>query len=256
MTTDESVVVLRGVEKTFRDFWMRPIAQAVRGLDLDVKRGDVFGLIGPNGSGKSTTIKMILGLIRPTKGTVRLFGLDPRTKAARMRIGYLPELSRLHPFLTAEETVMYYAGLSGMRRAEAKERMVKLLDEMNLSKARKRTVGGFSKGMARRVAIAAALVASPELLILDEPTSGLDPIGTRDVRELIARLAEGGMTILLTSHQLFDVQDVCNRVAVVSEGQKVGGGNVSDIVANATDKRHALEEYFESRLSQGKDAIQ
>ena len=107
MTTDESVVVLKGVEKTFRDFWMRPIAQAVRGIDLEVRRGDVFGLIGPNGSGKSTTIKMILGLMRPTKGTVRLFGLDPRNRAARARIGYLPELSRLHPFLTAEETVMY-----------------------------------------------------------------------------------------------------------------------------------------------------
>ena len=255
MTTDESVVVLKGVEKTFRDFWMRPIAQAVRGIDLEVRRGDVFGLIGPNGSGKSTTIKMILGLMRPTKGAVRLFGLDPRNRAARARIGYLPELSRLHPFLTAEETVMYYAGLSGMRRSEARERMSRLLGEMDLAKAAGRAVGGFSKGMARRVAIAAALVASPELLVLDEPTSGLDPIGTREIKDLIARLAGDGMTVLLTSHQLFDVQDVCNRVAVMSEGRKVGGGNVSDIVANATDKRHALEEYFEDRLGLGKDAL-
>ncbi len=252
MTMDETVIELKGVEKTFRDFWMRPIAEAVRGLDLEVRRGDVFGLIGPNGSGKSTTIKMILGLIRPTKGTVRLFGLDPRAKAARARLGYLPELSHLHPFLTAEETVMYYAGLSGMRRADARRRTAELLDEMALSRARRRTVGGFSKGMARRVAIAAALVASPELLVLDEPTSGLDPIGTRDVKDLIARLAAGGMTVLLTSHQLFDVQDVCNRVAVVSEGRKVGGGVVADIVAGAKDKRHALEEYFEERLGLGR----
>ena len=252
MTMDETVIELKGVEKTFRDFWMRPIAEAVRGLDLEVRRGDVFGLIGPNGSGKSTTIKMILGLIRPTKGTVHLFGLDPRAKAARARLGYLPELSHLHPFLTAEETVMYYAGLSGMRRADARRRTAELLDEMALSRARRRTVGGFSKGMARRVAIAAALVASPELLVLDEPTSGLDPIGTRDVKDLIARLAAGGMTVLLTSHQLFDVQDVCNRVAVVSEGRKVGGGVVADIVAGAKDKRHALEEYFEERLGLGR----
>jgi ABC-2 type transport system ATP-binding protein len=227
---------------------MRPIAYAVRGLDLEVKRGDVFGLIGPNGSGKSTTIKMILGLIRPTKGTVRLFGLDPRAKAARARLGYLPELSHLHPFLTAEETVMYYAGLSGMKRAEAKDRTAKLLEELGVAHAAKRIVGGFSKGMARRVAIATALVASPELLVLDEPTSGLDPIGMREVKELVGKLAAGGMTILLTSHQLFDVQDVCGKVAVVSEGRQVGGGLVADIVENAKDKRHALEEYFEERL--------
>jgi ABC-2 type transport system ATP-binding protein len=117
---EDVVVELKSVEKTFRDFWLRPLAHAVRGLDLEVKRGDVFGLIGPNGSGKSTTIKMILGLIRPTKGSVRLFGLDPRSKAARARLGYLPELSHLHPFLTAEETVMYYAGLSGMKSPAAR----------------------------------------------------------------------------------------------------------------------------------------
>lgn len=249
MTMDEVVIELKGVEKTFRDFWMRPLAQAVRGLDLEVRRGDVFGLIGPNGSGKSTTIKMILGLIRPTKGEVRLFGLDPRQKAARARLGYLPEISHLHPFLTAEETVMYYAGLSGMKRSAAKRRTDELLEGLKLAHVRKRTVGGFSKGMARRVAIAAALVASPELLVLDEPTSGLDPIGTREVKELVCSLSRGGMTVLLTSHQLFDVQDLCNRVAVVSEGRKVGGGVVSEIVANAKDKRHALEEYFEERLN-------
>ena len=253
MMADEPVILLRGVEKTFRDFWMRPLAQAVRGLDLEVRRGDVFGLIGPNGSGKSTTIKMILGLIRPTSGTVRLFGQDPRSKAARARLGYLPELSHLHPFLTAAETVMYYAGLSGMPRAVAKRRTEELLREMKLAAAANRTVGGFSKGMARRVAIAAALVASPELLVLDEPTSGLDPIGTREVKDLIARLSSEGMTILLTSHQLFDVQDICSRVAVISEGRQVGGGEVAEIVANAKDKRHALEEYFEERLNMEAD---
>ena len=244
----DEIIELNGVEKTFRDFWMRPLAMAVRGLDLEVRRGDVFGLIGPNGSGKSTTIKMILGLIRPTKGTVKLFGLDPRSKAARARLGYLPELSHLHPFLTAEETVNYYAGLSGMSRADGKKRTIQLLEELGLAGVRRRTVGGFSKGMARRVAIAASLVASPELLVLDEPTSGLDPIGTREVKELVTKLAAGGMTVLVTSHHLFDVQDICNRVAILAGGKKVGGGEVSEIVANAKDKRHALEEYFEERL--------
>lgn len=244
----ENIIELNGVEKTFRDFWMRPLAMAVRGIDLEVRRGDVFGLIGPNGSGKSTTIKMILGLIRPSKGSVRLFGSDPRDKSARARLGYLPELSRLHPFLTAEETVRYYAGLSGLSGSCGKKRTAELLEELGLSDVRRRTVGGFSKGMARRVAIASALVASPELLVLDEPTSGLDPIGTREVKDLIARLSSGGMTVLVTSHQLFDLQDVCNRVAVLAGGRKVGEGDVSEIVANATDKRHALEEYFEDRL--------
>ena len=237
----ESVVEIRGLRKTFRDFWLRPVAEAVNGIDLDVARGDVFGLLGPNGSGKSTTIKMILGLLAPTAGTVKLFGLPPRARAARARLGYLPELSYLHPFLTARETVRYYAGLSGLDGKTAKTRTDELMEQVGLTANANRAVGGFSKGMARRVAFASALVSHPELLILDEPTSGLDPIGTRE-----------GMTILVTSHQLFDMQDVCSRVAILSHGEVVGGGAVTDIVAAADDKRHALEDYFVSRLA-GRD---
>lgn len=245
----ESVVEIRGLRKTFRDFWLRPVAEAVNGIDLDVVRGDVFGLLGPNGSGKSTTIKMILGLLAPTAGTVKLFGLSPRARAARARLGYLPELSYLHPFLTARETVRYYAGLSGLDGRTAKTRTDELMEQVGLTANANRAVGGFSKGMARRVAFASALVSHPELLILDEPTSGLDPIGTREVKELIRRLAAEGMTILVTSHQLFDMQDVCSRVAILSHGEVVGGGAVTDIVAAAADKRHALEDYFVSRLA-------
>lgn len=244
----DAIIEIRGLRKTFRDFWLRPVAEAVNGIDLDVGRGDVFGLLGPNGSGKSTTIKMVLGLLAPTAGTVRLFGLPPRSRAARMRLGYLPELSYLHPFLTARETVLYYAGLSGLDGKTARARAAELLGQVGLSGQADRPVGGFSKGMARRVAFASALVSHPELLVLDEPTSGLDPIGTREVKELIGRLAQGGMTILVTSHQLFDMQDVCSRVAILSHGKIVGGGAVSDIVAAAADKRHALEDYFVSRL--------
>ncbi len=240
----ENVIEIRGLEKTFRDFWLKPLAKAVAGIDLDVRRGEVFGLIGPNGSGKSTTIKMVLGLLTPTAGTVRLFGQPPRAKAARAKLGYLPELSYLHPFLTAEETVRYYAGLSGLSGAEAKRRTAVLLAQVKLERAAKRPVGGFSKGMARRVAIAAALVSEPELLVLDEPTSGLDPIGTREVKELITALSAKGMTVLITSHQLFDMQDLCHRVAILSNGRIVGGGEVSEIVERSADKRHALEDYF------------
>ena len=238
------VIEIRGLVKTFRDFWLRPLAAALKGIDLDVASGDIFGLLGPNGSGKSTTIKLVLGLLRPTAGTIRLFGLPPRDRRARARLGYLPELSYLHPFLTARETVRYYAGLSGLDGKTARVRTDELLERMGLSANANRAVGGFSKGMARKVAFAAALVGHPELLILDEPTSGLDPLATRDVKELIRALAADGMTILVTSHQLFDMQDVCSRVTILSQGRVVGGGKVSDIVAKSSDPRHALEDYF------------
>ena len=242
--TDETVIEIRGLVKTFRDFWLRPLAAALKGIDLTVRRGDVFGLLGPNGSGKSTTIKLVLGLLRPTAGSVRLFGLPPRSRRARARLGYLPELSYLHPFLTARETIRYYAGLSGMDRRRARTRTDELLARMDLTAHANRAVGGFSKGMARKVAFAAALVAQPELLVLDEPTSGLDPLATRDVKKLIRTLAADGMTILVTSHQLFDMQDVCSRVAILSQGRVVGGGTVAEIVAKSADPRHALEDYF------------
>lgn len=252
---NDNVIEIKGLVKTFRDFWLRPLAAAVRGIDLTVEKGDVFGLLGPNGSGKSTTIKMILGLIRPTAGTVKLFGLSPRDRRSRSRLGYLPELSYLHPFLTARETVRYYAGLSGLGGAAARQRADELLERMGLSENANRPVGGFSKGMARKVAFAAALVGSPELLVLDEPTSGLDPLATRDVKELIRSLAAGGMTVLVTSHQLFDMQDVCSRVAILSQGRVVGGGVVADIVNQSADPRHALEDCFAAAVGVSSEGV-
>ena len=243
---EESVIRLEKVSKTFRDFWLRPTVAAVDALDLEVKRGEVFGLLGPNGSGKSTTIKMILGLLAPTAGKVSLFGLPPSAKSARARLGYLPELSYLHPFLTARETLMYYAGLCSLPRREAKSRADQLLEMVKLTDVASRAVGGFSKGMARRVALASALIGRPELLVLDEPTSGLDPVSTKEVKTLVKALAKKGMTVLTTSHLLADSQDICDRVMILNHGRSVAEGRVAEL-------GESLEEFFLAKVGSGDD---
>ena len=243
---EESVILLEKVSKTFRDFWLRPTVAAVDALDLEVKRGEVFGLLGPNGSGKSTTIKMILGLLAPSSGKVSLFGLPPSAKSARARLGYLPELSYLHPFLTARETLMYYAGLCSLSRREAKDRADQLLEMVKLTDVATRAVGGFSKGMARRVALASALIGKPELLVLDEPTSGLDPVSTKEVKTLVKALAKKGMTVLTTSHLLADSQDICDRVMILNRGKSVAEGKVAEL-------GESLEEFFLAKVGSGDD---
>ena len=243
---EESVILLEKVSKTFRDFWLRPTVAAVDALDLEVKRGEVFGLLGPNGSGKSTTIKMILGLLAPSSGKVSLFGLAPSAKSARARLGYLPELSYLHPFLTARETLMYYAGLCSLSRREAKDRADQLLEMVKLTDVATRAVGGFSKGMARRVALASALIGKPELLVLDEPTSGLDPVSTKEVKTLVKALAKKGMTVLTTSHLLADSQDICDRVMILNHGKSVAEGKVAEL-------GESLEEFFLAKVGSGDD---
>lgn len=225
-SADSSPVLLaEDLRKTFRDFWGRPRAEAVRGVSLSVGSGEILGMLGPNGSGKSTTIKMALGLLRPTAGTVRLFGLPPSDRRARARVGYLPELSHLHPFLTPRETLLYAAGLADMPRPAAAARAEELLRRVGLDGvAADRRVGEFSKGMARRVGLARALVADPELVVLDEPTSGLDPVGRRDVKDLVKELGREGRTVVLSSHLLSEVQDVCTRIAVLVRGRIRAGG--------------------------------
>ena len=244
----DAVIELKDVRKTFRDFWLRPTVAAVDGLSLEVRRGEVFGLLGPNGSGKSTTIKMILGLLDPSGGEVRLFGKSPRSVEARSRLGYLPELSYLHPFLTAKETLMYYAGLCGLTRKVALERTKQLLAMVGLTDAAKRPVGGFSKGMARRVALAAALIGKPELLVLDEPTSGLDPVSTKEVKTLVKALAAGGMTVLMTSHLLADAEDICDRVMILNHGKSVAEGRVDELGTS-------LEEFFLAKVGDADDFV-
>ena len=237
----DCVIALDDVSKTFRDFWLRPTVKAVDGLSMRVRRGEVFGLLGPNGSGKSTTIKMILGLLSPSGGKLSLFGLPPQSVEARRRLGYLPELSYLHPFLTARETLRYYAGLCGLGRADAADRASQLLKMVGLSDVAARAVGGFSKGMSRRLALAASLIGRPDLLVLDEPTSGLDPISTKEVKTLVKTLARGGVTVLTTSHLLSDAEDICDRVMILNRGKRVAEGLVGELGTS-------LEEFFLAKV--------
>jgi ABC-2 type transport system ATP-binding protein len=225
------VVSVDRLVKTFRDFWHRPKVRAVDGLCLDVRRGEIFGLLGPNGSGKTTTIKVLLGLLHPTSGRVRVLGRSPRHVRTKSRIGYLPEESYLYPYLTPRETLRFYAKLFPMPADERDRRVEQLLDMVDLAGAANRPVGEFSKGMARRVGLAQALVNNPDLLILDEPTSGLDPIGCRQVKDLLLALSRRGKTIILTSHLLADMEDVCDRIGILYAGQLRALGAVNDLLA-------------------------
>lgn len=185
----EIVVRATGLTKIFKDFWGRPKARAVDNVDFEIRRGEVFGLLGPNGSGKSTTIKMILGLLYPTKGHISVFGNSPRDVATKSRIGYLPEESYLYRFLNPSETLDFFGSLFKIESSERRNRAEQLIEMVGLNQARTRTVGEFSKGMQRRMGLAQALINDPDLIILDEPTAGLDPLGCREVKDLILALA-------------------------------------------------------------------
>ncbi|MEX0885860.1 MAG: ABC transporter ATP-binding protein [Phycisphaeraceae bacterium] len=229
-TSEDWIVKCVGLTKTFRDFWMRSRVRAVDGINLDVVRGEVFGLLGPNGSGKSTTIKMILGLLHPTSGRIAVFGHHPSDVAIKRQIGYLPEESYLYRFLNARETLDYYGRLFHQPRAQRRMRIEKLLEMVGLDRVATRPVGEYSKGMQRRIGLAQALINDPQLLILDEPTTGLDPIGTRQIKDLIVELAGRGKTIILCSHLLADVEDVCDRVSIMFGGKVRRAGTVDELL--------------------------
>jgi len=225
-----NIIEVRKLVKIFHDFWRRPKIRAVAGMDLDVKRGEIFGLLGPNGSGKSTTIKILLGLLYPTSGEVRVFGCSPRDVGTKSRIGYLPEESYLYSYLTPVETLDFYGRLFDLDAAVCKDRIGQLLTMTGLEHAANRPVGEFSKGMARRVGLAQALINDPELVILDEPTSGLDPVGCRQVKDLMLTLAKRGKTVVLSSHLLADVEDVCDRIAILYNGSIRAQGGVNQLL--------------------------
>ena len=236
--SEKHVVACRGLTKVFKDFWLRNRVTAVNDVDLTIRRGEVFGLLGPNGSGKSTTIKIILGLLHATRGRVAVFGHPPEDVDVKKRIGYLPEESYLYRFLNARETLDYYGRLFHQNAAQRRKRIDMLLDMVGLTHAQRRPVGEFSKGMQRKVGLAQALINDPELLILDEPTTGMDPLATADVKRLILTLKQRGKTVLLCSHLLADVEDVCDRVAVMFGGKVRQEGTVDDLLTS--DERTTL----------------
>lgn len=207
-----------------------PRKLALKDLNLKVSAGEVFGFLGPNGAGKTTTMNVLLGFVNATGGAAYLFGVDVREPIARQRIGYLPELTYYYKFLTAEELLRFYARIFGIPGAEADRRIDELLKLVDLTPARKRPIKSYSKGMQQRVGLAQALINNPDLLVLDEPTSGLDPLGRMKVREIIQRLKNEGKTVFFSSHELGEVETVCDRVAIINQGELKVEGRVADLV--------------------------
>ncbi len=215
----ETIVETRNLTKVYRDFWGRQKKMALRALNLQIYRGEVFGLLGPNGSGKTTTIKLLLGLLFPSDGEAFVFSQPAADVKKNERIGYLPEESSLYRFLNAEETLDFYGCLFDMPSDIRRQRSEELIDMVGLSADKKRTLKEYSKGMRQRIGLAQALINDPELVILDEPTSGLDPLGTRWMKDLVLELRNKGKTVIMCSHRLDDVQDVCDRIAILNEGE-------------------------------------
>ena len=224
------VIETRNLTKVYRDFWGRQKVRALKALDLEVRQGEIFGLLGPNGSGKTTTIKLLLGLLFPTSGDALVFGREATDVTKNARIGYLAEESYLYRFLNAEETLDFYGRLFSMPKPLRRQRSYDLIEQVGLGWAKRRQLKEYSKGMTRRIGLAQALINDPELLLLDEPTTGLDPIGIREMKDMILDLRRQGKTILMCSHRLDDVQDVCDRIAILHQGELKELGRVDALL--------------------------
>lgn len=224
-------VEVENLTKIFSLSLRREYLVAVQDLSFTVGAGEVYGLIGPNGSGKSTTMKVILGLMKATRGSTRIFGIDSRDMRSRHRVGFLPENPYFYKHLSGRETLHFYGKLCGLKKGELRERTEELLAMVNLEDAATRRLGGYSKGMLQRIGLAQALIQRPQLVVLDEPTAGVDPSGSRKIRDLILQLKEDGIAVILCSHLLEQVQEVCDRVAIMQSGKMLKEGALDDLIA-------------------------
>jgi len=234
-------VTLTGVTKVFPLPFQRRSVVAVRDLNLQVAAGQIYGLLGPNGSGKSTTLKIILGLVTPTRGQSQIFGRDSDRVASRESVGFLPESPYFYKFLTGEEMLRFYGKLCGLCGAALKNRVEEMLALVGLTNARKRRLAGYSKGMLQRIGLAQALIQEPALLVLDEPTAGVDPAGAREIRDLILELKTRGITVLLSSHLLGQVQEICDRVGILANGVLVREGALSELLGVENQTQIVIE---------------
>lgn len=239
----QALLEVEDLYKTFRVGFFRKTVRAVRGVTFEVRRGEVFGLLGPNGAGKSTTIKTAMGLIFPSKGSVRVLGRSCTQPASRHGVGYLPENPYFHESLTPRELLAFYGRLYGLDGKTIRRRSERLLEQVDLGHAAKRQLRKFSKGMLQRVGLAQALLAEPELLILDEPMSGLDPIGRKLLADMIAQLGAGGTTVVFSSHILSDVERLCSRVVILNKGRKVAEGRLEELLKKDAGTE-TLEDLF------------
>ena len=247
---DTPAVSVNHLTKVFKSTLVKGAFRAVHDLSLTVKAGEVYGLIGPNGSGKSTTMKVILGLLKPTEGDTSIFGIPSTEVASRSDVGFLPENPYFYKHLTGRETLHFYGSLCGMRGAKLKERAAEMLALTGLEDAATRRVGGYSKGMLQRLGLAQALIHEPRLLVLDEPTAGVDPAGSRKIRDLIIEFRSRGITVLVTSHLLEQMQEVCDRVGIMAHGRMVREGRLEDLIAVENQTEMVIENASPALLAQ------
>jgi ABC-2 type transport system ATP-binding protein len=252
----EAVIQIRNLSKIYRDFWGRKKVQALNSLSLDVNKGEIFGLLGPNGSGKTTTMKLLLGLLFPTDGDISILGKPASDVSKNERIGYLPEESYLYRFLNAEETLDFYGRLFDISPAERRERTNTLIERVGLQHARRRQLKEYSKGMTRRIGLAQALINNPDLVLLDEPTSGLDPLGTRDMKDMILKLRDEGKTVVMCSHLLADVQDVCDRIAILFNGELKELGTVEELLTEQDETQLLTSKLDDAAIEELKTVLQ
>ena len=250
-----TAISIQHLTKVFPIPFRRERITAVRDLSLEVEPGQVYGLLGPNGSGKSTTMKIVLGLVSPTAGNTRIFGRDSREVESREEVGFLPENPYFYKFLTGGETLHFYGKICGLRGAALRDRASELLDLVGLEHARDRRLGGYSKGMLQRIGLAQALVQQPRLLVLDEPTAGVDPAGSRDIRDLILDFKKRGITVLLCSHLLSQVQEICDRIGILHQGSLIREGRLDDLISIQSQTEIILEDANPDVLAQIRDLL-